>query len=152
MASDRLILQKNELLDQVSLLLEASAVFSHFLMHTTIVPKDDLFLAHLTRTLDEEKYICGQKIGHYRNIQLSQELQILMYKYTYRLPEVKVKQEYTQLSTIYNWIKMIRDIDIPDVRVQLNAVERIREYMMEQYEYEVPSDAKKMSTLQLLSF
>jgi hypothetical protein len=65
---------------------------------------------------------------------------------------VKVKEEYTQLSTIYNWIKMIRDIDIPDVRVQLNAVKRGREDMMEQYEYEVPIDAKKMSTIQSLCF
>jgi len=144
------IQQKDELLNQLSLLNDASATFSNFLMHTAAIPKDDLFLTGLQRMLAEEKYICVQKKSNDLNMQLSEELEKLMHKYTYRLHEVKQNEKCTQLSFIYNLIKIIRDV--PEVHIQLATVKRGQEYMMEQYEYKVSNDAKNATNPQSIFF
>ena len=140
--SDRSIKKKNELWDQVSLLNDASAVFSNFLRHTAVISRDDLFLTGLERILWEEKYICKQK-GNSLNIELSKQVEGLICKYKRSVDGIKGNEKKSELSTIYNWIKLMQDV--PEVSIQMAASKIARQCMMEYYEYEVPNNSKDES-------
>jgi hypothetical protein len=147
---DGLPINKDQVSKQISLLTDASAMFSNFLMHNAVAPKTDLFLAGLNWMLDEEKYICTQAEKPNLNEQLPEELQTLIQKYTNRLNEVQQNKKYIELLTIYNLIQVIGDI--PEVRTQVAAAKRTRENTLKQYEHKVPNDQKNASISESMSF
>ena len=149
-SNDKSSLNKNDLSNDVSLLIDTCATFSSFLTHYAVVPSADPFLEGLMRMLDEEKYICTQVERTNWNERLSEELQILINNYRDRLDRVKQNEKYKELETIYTSIKVVRDF--PEVSTQLAAVKRTQEYIIEQYEYEVPSDRKNVSPFEALIF
>jgi septin family protein len=149
-SSDGLPINTDDVPNQVSLLTDASAMFSNFLIHNAVAPKTDLFLAGLNWMLDEERYIYTQEKHASLNKQLSEDLQELIHKYTNRLNEVQKNKKHTEPSAIHNLIKIIRDI--PEIHKQLAAINRTQDNTIEPCKHEIPNDRSNASILDPMCF
>jgi len=134
---------ENEMVDQVSLLLNACVEFARFLKNTAYSSKKDLFLDGLGRMIQEEKHIRAEKESNESNIQLLEELKKLKNKYECRMGEMNSNQNNIELPIIYERIKITRCY--PGVYEQINAAENGQENMMKHSEYEVGKDLMNAS-------
>jgi hypothetical protein len=135
---------ENEMIDQVSLLLNASIELARFLKSTAYSSKDDPFRVGLTRMIQEEKQICVQeKESNDLNIQLLDELEKLKNKYECLMSEMNPNQNNIELPVIYERIQITRNY--PGVHEQMNAVEKGHKNMMENYEQKISNDHENTS-------
>jgi len=134
------------MIDQVSLLLNASKELARFLKSTAYSSKDDPFLVGLTRMIQEEKQICTQeKESNQLNIQLLDELNKLKNKYECLMSEMNPNQNPIELPVIYERIQITRNY--PGVHEQMNAVKKGYEKMMKNYEQEISNDQANTSNV-----
>jgi hypothetical protein len=127
---------KNEMIEKLSLLLNACIEFAYFLRNTDHPSKVDLFLAGLTRMIGEEKQLCANKQNQL-NLQLHDDLEKLKSKYVSRMREMKPNKNNIELPVIYERIRIT--YAYPDIEEQMTAMKKGQDNMMRQYEYEVPN-------------
>jgi hypothetical protein len=129
---------ENEMIDQISLLLNTTVEFAHFLKSTDYSSKDDPYLVGLRHMIQKETQICLENKTNQSNTMLLEELKKLKNKYEYRINEMKPNRNNIELPVIYERIKVTKNY--PDVHEQMNAVREGQENMMKYYEHQISND------------
>ncbi|CAF3309880.1 unnamed protein product [Rotaria socialis] len=122
------------MVDTLKCMYQASAIFSHFLIHTAFARKDDPFLTGFREMIAEETYLCTSKTPNDFNRLLLQELSDIENKYKQETQTMKSADARIDLPAIYELISIIGGICL--VREQLVAVKKRHRMIIEQYEYE----------------
>ncbi|CAF3126009.1 unnamed protein product [Rotaria sp. Silwood2] len=130
---------RDEIKKNLDLLLHGSVEFAYFLMNVARSSKDDPFLIGIVYMIGEENDLCGSQMPHDMNSELVGKLTELMVKYQQCIETMKPNQEISKLNDIYTWILAIHEN--PMVHVQMAAVEKSRQIIMKQYEYEFFNDS-----------
>ncbi|CAF2753086.1 unnamed protein product [Rotaria sp. Silwood2] len=126
---------QNRMINILNKLCHASVELAYFLISTTCSTKDDPFLNALVEMIVEETYICEIQTTNDFNKQLVQELSKLESQYEQQMSKMKSTNENIDLPAIEKLIMNISEYSI--IRVQMTAVKKGRQMMIEEYEYEV---------------
>ncbi|CAF5087328.1 unnamed protein product [Rotaria magnacalcarata] len=111
---------------------QASAIFSHFLIHKAFARKDDPFLTGFREMIAEETYSCTSRAPNDFNRLLLQELSDIGNKYKQETQTMKSVDASIDLPAIYELISIMSAIRL--VHEQLVAVKRRHRMTIEQYD------------------
>jgi hypothetical protein len=118
--------QKEDMVNMLDQLCDATAEFAYFLMYIAHSTKEDPFFMGLIRMIMDENEF---------NIQLVKDLRKIQSKHEENMSKIQSNKKKIDLSAIYDLINTISEL--PTIDEQMVAVKQTQETLMEQYEYEV---------------
>jgi GTP-binding protein EngB required for normal cell division len=118
--------QKEDMVNMLDQLRDATAEFAYFLMYIAHSTKEDPFFMGLIRMIMDENEF---------NIQLVKDLRKIQSKHEENMSKIQSNKKKIDLSAIYDLINTISEL--PTIDEQMVAVKQTQETLMEQYEYEV---------------
>ena len=134
---------RNQMKNQQSELVFASAMFGYFLLNIAHSSKDDPFLMGLIQMIDEGDNICERRKRNQMNLEVVEDLRKLVCKYEGRFEKLNSPAKAINLSGIYKQIHAVCEYD--EVKVQMDAIKETQEALMKLNEYEMPKNVTKAS-------